>query len=1053
MKAPAKLATASLLGMSVAWCASQEWQEPTNPLTRLVEARLSLGEGAYVRCRSNPWAGDLIPDAICGDAYPVARASKQDGPPVRGASAEAAYDVENPAQLGGLLQSGSADALNRAVRRLEISAAAHPEDAQAWSDLAAVYMTRAQRLDNPRDLLRSYEAADHAVRTDGSILKARFNQALALERLYLWPAASNAWKEYLDRDKSSDWAQEAKERRQRLDRSSKVEVWDTQRALLEQAALRGDDEGVRKIVDRNRQSAREYAEYKLFGLWADAEAAGDARLAADRLTVLRAIGDALAGINDERMVQHAVSVIDAVWAKGDPAHRAEMIEACRKFRDGYDSYVARDIPKARPNLREAFRTLSKLGSPLALRAEVCLIGIDFIEKSFLRAGQDIARFVRALQGAPYAALRGQALRVQAVVEGTQGQMSSAIEHYEQSIRAYEELGEAENRAAVECLLGEVLTMVGRGQEAWSHIYAALTTTPKLRDQNALINVYMIAAGAAFRDGHNAAALAFQEERVRQVKRDNDLGAVEALSGLAKSQNRAGQRDAALASLRAAESHLQRLDEKTRKQKQADLDMIQGTIMAGDEPATAIDLLSRALAVHRGDHNKVFSLWTLLPRAQAYRQTGDLARAEQDMKEALSVYSQMGDNLKSECRRLALLQQMDAIFDEMVALQYERNPERAFAFADQAHTQVLPGSASKLWTEPETLPMAEIRQRLPKGVTLVQYHVLDDRILIWVLANDSRTPGFFVQPIPRTELETRVARLLELKPETWEAEAAGLYDLLVRPWAPGVPAQGRIVLVPDKVLQLVPFMALRNRVTDKLLIEEHTLAFTPSATLHVNVLQRQGKASAPLNLANGLVVGEPAVNRTVYSDLPALEEARREAEQLAGITGSDLLSGAEADEKSFLDKARNAEWIHFAGHSLIDQANTLLSKLVLAPGPDGDSGELTAQEIYSFKLPKTRFVVLAACETGSQFVPGGEGVTSLARAFQSAGVPTVVASLWSVDDKSTAHLFKSFYDNLKQNPDPAEALAKAQRAMLRSMDKADRSPKAWAAFTVIDASAN
>ena len=66
--------------------------------------------------------------------------------------------------------------------------------------------------------------------------------------------------------------------------------------------------------------------------------------------------------------------------------------------------------------------------------------------------------------------------------------------------------------------------------------------------------------------------------------------------------------------------------------------------------------------------------------------------------------------------------------------------------------------------------------------------------------------------------------------------------------------------------------------------------------------------------------------------------------------------------------------------MIDPTNTLLSKLVLAPGRDGGTGVLTAQEIYSLRLPRTRLVVLAACDTGNEYVPGGEGVTSLARAF-------------------------------------------------------------------------
>ena len=86
------------------------------------------------------------------------------------------------------------------------------------------------------------------------------------------------------------------------------------------------------------------------------------------------------------------------------------------------------------------------------------------------------------------------------------------------------------------------------------------------------------------------------------------------------------------------------------------------------------------------------------------------------------------------------------------------------------------------------------------------------------------------------------------------------------------------------------------------------------------------------------------------------------------------------------------------------------------------------------------------------MPGSEGVTSLARAFLAAGVPTVAASLWSVDDRPTAVLFDAFHRYLWNGEDPVDALRSAQLGMLRGGNPADRSPRAWAAFEVIGASA-
>ena len=113
---------------------------------------------------------------------------------------------------------------------------------------------------------------------------------------------------------------------------------------------------------------------------------------------------------------------------------------------------------------------------------------------------------------------------------------------------------------------------------------------------------------------------------------------------------------------------------------------------------------------------------------------------------------------------------------------------------------------------------------------------------------------------------------------------------------------------------------------------------------------------------------------------------------------------------------------------------------------------TAREIYGLRLDRTRLVVLAACDTGNEYIPGSEGATSLARAFLAAGVPTVVASLWSVDDRATAGLFDRFHRFLIAGDDPVDALRKAQLELLHGSDPRDRSPRAWAAFEVIGASA-
>jgi len=116
---------------------------------------------------------------------------------------------------------------------------------------------------------------------------------------------------------------------------------------------------------------------------------------------------------------------------------------------------------------------------------------------------------------------------------------------------------------------------------------------------------------------------------------------------------------------------------------------------------------------------------------------------------------------------------------------------------------------------------------------------------------------------------------------------------------------------------------------------------------------------------------------------------------------------------------------------------------IALAPEGkDDGLLTSNEILDMKL-KAELVVLSACDTGRGKITG-DGVIGLSRSLITAGVPSVIVSLWAVPDAPTASLMTEFYQNLQNNPDKATAL---REAMLKTM-KQHPQPSNWAAFTLI-----
>jgi CHAT domain-containing protein len=145
---------------------------------------------------------------------------------------------------------------------------------------------------------------------------------------------------------------------------------------------------------------------------------------------------------------------------------------------------------------------------------------------------------------------------------------------------------------------------------------------------------------------------------------------------------------------------------------------------------------------------------------------------------------------------------------------------------------------------------------------------------------------------------------------------------------------------------------------------------------------------------------------------------------------------------------NYRYVHFATHGLIDSRQPKLSKLALsqfdATGARVD-GFLRLSDIYNLNL-NADLVVLSACQTALGKEVRGEGLVGLTRGFMYAGAARVLASLWSVEDRATAKLMKSFYRNLLVEKRPAaESL---QRAQIELASKPQyRSPYYWAGFSL------
>jgi CHAT domain-containing protein len=340
----------------------------------------------------------------------------------------------------------------------------------------------------------------------------------------------------------------------------------------------------------------------------------------------------------------------------------------------------------------------------------------------------------------------------------------------------------------------------------------------------------------------------------------------------------------------------------------------------------------------------------------------------------------------------------------------------------------PEYASLVSVDPLTL--AAVQERLDRDTTLLSYFVTRDETLAFAVTRESFAA---VQiPVGEQDLQDAINQFRDSHPsDPMPSSLPQLHAWLVAPVRAHLltPAVG---IVPHGVLHYLPFAALTDG--RRYFGDDHVLFSLPSAsTLDFVQQKRKGDMGSLLAVAQGQAEG-----------LPPLRHAEQEARTIAALYGTRALVGGEATESAFSAGARGAGILHLAAHGQLNTASPLFSRIVLAPDGVSD-GSLEVHEVYGLDLASADLVVLSACQTQLGAQSRGDDVVGLNRAFIYAGAPTVIASLWSVDDQATREFMTSFYAHLRQGMGKAAALQAAQAAL--RVQERYRHPYFWAAFVL------
>jgi tetratricopeptide (TPR) repeat protein len=708
---------------------------------------------------------------------------------------------------------------DEAVAKLEEAERAEPDDARLRNDLGAALFERGKeaerRQDGGRaaeDFGRAVEHLDRAVELDPSLADALFNRALVYERMRLDAQAEDAWRAYLARDSTSPWAEEARRRLARLEeRRRRAALEDEERFGEFVAAYRAGDAGrAWAPLGRSRGRRGNLIVERLL----------DARLGRGASGVVAEQGEALsmlafAGrIEEQQTGDRFTADLARFYGAASPGQLKAAARGRELMGEAYESFYKRsDLDEALERYTNARREFEQAGDRCeALLAEqwegICHLRIPDAAKGT----ETFKRLAATAEAAGYTSLLARSLLGLCDASLSADEQSMARTYADRAIELSQRIGDAEN--IVRCLqfytvmhrqnrsYAESLAMSLRGMEVASEA----TPDPKLTWP------FYAEAGSNFSEmGLYGAALAFQQEALRLALDSGWLFIIE------RSYTRLGQlymrmRDfadaARVAKLAVEQGH--RIDPgRSRDNVLANALLRLGHVYReAGEPARAVESYDQALELYAGLGLKVYDLEAHRGRLLAYEALGDDDAAARELDLLLGRLEEYRQKILEVRSRDAFFDAGQGVYDAAADFAYarRRDARAAFDFAERSHARTLldllrtgaeavdgpAGRDVKLALTTEPLRLEEIQARMPERAQILQYHVLEDKLLVWLVSR-GRVESRSV-PVKRTELEGKVKAYVKLVRDGADDAATGaaakeLYGLLVAPIEGALAADG------------------------------------------------------------------------------------------------------------------------------------------------------------------------------------------------------------------------------------------------------------------------
>ncbi|MGW8778409.1 CHAT domain-containing protein [Streptomyces sp. NPDC055796] len=330
--------------------------------------------------------------------------------------------------------------------------------------------------------------------------------------------------------------------------------------------------------------------------------------------------------------------------------------------------------------------------------------------------------------------------------------------------------------------------------------------------------------------------------------------------------------------------------------------------------------------------------------------------------------------------------------------------------------------------------------------------LVDRINAFRQARHTASSG--TDPAERQEAQTVLADVLEW---LWDAAAGPVLEALGHKGPPPPEADGelpRVWWAPGGLLGLLPLHAAghhtdaRDDPSRRTVMDRVVSSYTPTvrALRHARERGRPPGAGEAPGAGRALIVAMPTTpglsgeGRLRFVDAEAAVVEARFPDHVLLREGDRAQEDAAPTKANVLAQLPHCAIAHFACHGTSDPADPSRSRLLLH---DHEDDPLTVESLAPVALDHARLAYLSACRTAAiDTVSPLDETVHLTSAFQLAGFPHVIGTLWEIDDQIAVRIARTFYDGLRTDSgavDPDRAARALHAAVRQVRDGHDLSP--------------